>query len=731
MEKITLKQFFCYKFFSVLFAFFLALFVAILLGRFYHVEAAGTQPTLGFPYPSGTAVGMGTSGLHGCNFSSLPGYTFTDSNTDDSDSYCHGGNPITDASLDVGFTGHTGKSSVPAVALGVGKVLNVWPTCGEVLIDYGNGWWGYYIHLDQTSIAVSNGQNVNTGETIGYPTTNVNTGSPCYEYSSFTHVHFAFLNETGSNTATFVSMAGMTLCGLQVLPNSEATNGYDNFEGEGTNFTVPTCPSVTSTPTPTPTPSPEPPHISITSGITPSSSTPTMGSSFSASWTVTSDGGSTFSYSGLRTLAIDPQSGSQSVINSHGSGSLSAGSYSTINDSTSSFLSSCTGSDGTTSVTCGFGTYTVYAQYEDSGGTWYDIDQGSGGTTPVTITADQTPNTMADTVVKNDNGDLVAFTPDGSGNIKEDRDTSGTYAGWYTLFSGTTTLSKIAAVQFASNAMAIFYRGTDNKIYNSWMSTPGVNNSWVTPVSMGTKTFVGDPVAINQGNGLVDVFARDTNDDLYHDYQVSGGSWSGWTELISGTVIPSDPSVMLLSNGAEAVFVRGMNGSIYNTWEGTAENESTWTTTWSLIGTTSNFFAGNPIPVVQSDGYTDVFARGTDNDLYHDYQNSSGVWSGWTELISGTDIPGDPSAILLSGGSLAVFVRGTSGNIYNAWEQTAGSETSWSSWNTVGSTTPTFTADPLVYANSIGGVDVYTNTSSPTPYYDSYNGSSWTNWQTF
>src|SRR5258708_1948019 len=91
-------------------------------------------------------------------------------------------------------------SLVPTVALANGKVLAVQKACHVVLIDYNNGWWGEYVHMD--NIQVTSSQSVNGNTNIGYPS--MNTTPSCGDHTTALHVHFAFLNKVSNFVGTYI-----------------------------------------------------------------------------------------------------------------------------------------------------------------------------------------------------------------------------------------------------------------------------------------------------------------------------------------------------------------------------------------------------------------------------------------------------------------------------------------------------------------------------------------------
>jgi len=193
----------------------------------------GTEPTWGLPFRNYTSVSIGSFRLHGDNFSSVK---------DDSSGmvFTLNLNTLSNASMDMvlepemptfGIT-----SLVPAVPLANGTVLAVWKTCHVVLIDYHNGWWAIYLHMNK--IKVTRGQNVTPNTNIGYPLTIDKTTATCgHEFSDTPHVHFAFLNQDATLTAHYISMAGRTLCGHTVTSTGHLNGLADPY------FVVPNCAS--------------------------------------------------------------------------------------------------------------------------------------------------------------------------------------------------------------------------------------------------------------------------------------------------------------------------------------------------------------------------------------------------------------------------------------------------------------------------------------------------------
>ncbi len=88
-------------------------------------------------------------------------------------------------------------------------------------------------------------------------------------------------------------------------------------------------------------------------------------------------------------------------------------------------------------------------------------------------------------------------------------------------------------------------------------------------------------------------------------------------------------------------------------------------------------------PRSTADGRIEVFARGTDDALWHIWQTvpHAGPWSAWASLAGG--LTSDAVVSLNSDGRLEAFARGTDFALWNIW-QTALHAGPWSAWSSLG-----------------------------------------------
>ena len=128
-----------------------------------------------------------------------------------------------------------------------------------------------------------------------------------------------------------------------------------------------------------------------------------------------------------------------------------------------------------------------------------------------------------------------------------------------------------------------------------------------------------DPVVARNQDGRLEVFARGTDNALWHIWQVAPNStWSGWASL--GGVMASKVVVDNNKDGRLEVFVRGDDNALWHIWQ-TAPNNG-WSG-WSSLG---GIIDGNPVGS-NMDGRLEVFTRGTDGALWHIWQKAPN--SGW------------------------------------------------------------------------------------------------------
>lgn len=253
--------------------------------------------------------------------------------------------------------------------------------------------------------------------------------------------------------------------------------------------------------------------------------------------------------------------------------------------------------------------------------------------------------------------------------------------------------SPAVAIRNADGRVEIFARGSNNALYHCWETTPGGKfSAWQSLDGVLT----GYPAVGRNVDGRLEVFARGTGNALYHRWQTSpGGSWSDWAPL-GGNVAIDAPAIISAANGHSRieVFVRGMDNKLYRI----AQQSGGWGA-WTDLG-------GNHTgPVVvgrNADGRLEAFARGSDAALYHIWETTpSGSFNTW-QTLGGYHTSG--IALGRNGdGRLEVFARGTTDELYHCW-QVPGVSAGWSAWASFGGDVA---GDPSVVTDSEGFLHVF------------------------
>ncbi|USX52789.1 CHAP domain-containing protein [Lentzea sp. HUAS12] len=227
------------------------------------------------------------------------------------------------------------------------------------------------------------------------------------------------------------------------------------------------------------------------------------------------------------------------------------------------------------------------------------------------------------------------------------------------------------AIVRPNGLLDVFARGTNGDLLHKWL-TP--DTGW-QPSPFGDFERLGtglggDPVAVVQANGQLDVFARGSNGDLLHKWATPTSGWQpspfGDFERL-GTGLASDVAAIPLANGQLHVFGRGPTGDLMHKWtSGTGWQPSPFGDFERLGGG----LASEPVVLQQANGQLDVFGRGTTNELWHKWLSLSSGWQpspfGEAERL-GTGLAAEPSLIQQPNGQLDVFGQGTGGDLVHKW----------------------------------------------------------------
>lgn len=144
-----------------------------------------------------------------------------------------------------------------------------------------------------------------------------------------------------------------------------------------------------------------------------------------------------------------------------------------------------------------------------------------------------------------------------------------------------------------------------------------------------------------------------------------GGKWPNG----NGT----DIAIMRTHDKRLEIFAVGSDNELYHRWQD--RPNAGWSGSWESLG---GKWPDNSDPVVvnNSDGRLEVFMVGNDRSLYHRWQESpGGRWSSNWESLGGKWRGGDKKEVVVvinSDGRLEVFMVGTNKELYHRWQESPG-----------------------------------------------------------
>lgn len=281
-----------------------------------------------------------------------------------------------------------------------------------------------------------------------------------------------------------------------------------------------------------------------------------------------------------------------------------------------------------------------------------------------------------------------------------------------------------ATISSANGRIDVFARGSDNALWHIVFAS----GQWSAWESLGGQLASG-PTAASSGAARIDVFARSTANQLLHLIS-SNGQWSQWQTI--GTLPPyalltSDPSAVSFEPGRIEVFYRGPDGGLW-----TIDFDGQWHQAQSLgnqLAAGSGPAVASPVAKPQNvfnppGQRLDVFIRGADNALHHRVRDQNG-WHGWQSI--GGMLTADPSAVSWgTTGRMDVFFRGSDNALY--WRVFDGY--TWHNPETLGGQ---LSGGPDAAGwDPAGGptrLNVFVRGTDNAVHYRAFNGYQWLAWQ--
>ncbi|WP_188317005.1 tachylectin-related carbohydrate-binding protein [Solihabitans fulvus] len=296
----------------------------------------------------------------------------------------------------------------------------------------------------------------------------------------------------------------------------------------------------------------------------------------------------------------------------------------------------------------------------------------------------------SNTLLRSSNGYLQwAYTnANGRPTYAEIRDITSVTRSNFAAVPGTTLVTGPPALgENADGRIQELAQGTNNaEFYSNTQSTPG--NAWAGDTTLG-GFMVSPPTLARSSDSTLTAFAVDAQGQLWTRQQATkNGPLLPWLPQPSKNITANQLTVAASGNNLRVVALH--TDGVFRTATVTQGMVGAWTDISGLAGT------GTASAVVMPDSTLQVFARGTDNQIYTKRETSTGFPGAWT-VIPGITAAGSPSATLGPDGALHVGVRASDNYIYTTGQQAPGAA-AYSAWQEITDKTTLTSTDPTLVA---------------------------------
>ena len=268
----------------------------------------------------------------------------------------------------------------------------------------------------------------------------------------------------------------------------------------------------------------------------------------------------------------------------------------------------------------------------------------------------------------------------------------------------------------ADGRLEVFARGSDDSLWHRAQTSPG--GAWDAWSGLGGK-LTADPVVAENADGRLEVFYRGTNGGLWHLSQQTAGD-SQWTghDGLGGSLAKANLAVARNADGRLEVFARDDKDALVHLWQKTAGGTYSG---WDNLG---GVLRSNVVVGTNADGRLEAFYRGTDDAIWHLHQKSpGGAWSGHSSLSGYVDA--SLAIARNADGRLELFVRGTDAHVYHMWQKQPNG--GWSGWSDLGGD---ITSDITATADEDGRLEIFARGSDQALWHDFQKtpGGGWSDW---
>ena len=241
-----------------------------------------------------------------------------------------------------------------------------------------------------------------------------------------------------------------------------------------------------------------------------------------------------------------------------------------------------------------------------------------------------------------------------------------------------------------NGALEVFARGSDNALWHKWQ----VPNGWSDWHSLGGNLRGGPAVGIHAGGGL-QVFSVASDGALWHIWQQAGG-WSEWESL--GGNLTGSATVAINHDRRLEVFAQAQDGTLWHIWQLASFRQ------WSNWAPMNVAVVGNPaVGRDTAESGLRLFVRGRDRTLLYAHQLTPSISDRWSDFrrLTGPATT-DASVAISTDGRMEVFFAGDAGAMRHIWQTHLATH----DWSSPGNFAGILDARPAAIKNQDGRIEI-------------------------
>ena len=248
------------------------------------------------------------------------------------------------------------------------------------------------------------------------------------------------------------------------------------------------------------------------------------------------------------------------------------------------------------------------------------------------------------------------------------------------------------------------------------------------------------PAVSSWGAGQLDIFAPSSQDNTLYRNTGDGSTWNGWGQQVPQAATNFRPAAVDYQPGHIDLFATqpqnpdGSGNVAYLTFDTPPGAASGTWGSWREV--TPGVLTSGPAATSWGPGRIDIFGRGTDTLLYHNWTDDGNNWNFWEAVpLSGPlEIVNAPAAVssATSGHQISVFALNRDGQIVRVtYSDVPGDQfEGWWYRGPIGGGSVKFNSAPAATSWNPNEFDVFARDTKGLLRHTNFNGLTWSNWET-